>query len=90
MPIQIQLRRGTAAEWTAANPTLAQGEMGMETDTYKFKIGTGTTAWNSLQYGGLTGSTGPIGSTGATGVVGATGAPTPIGRIIAMTIVFGG
>lgn len=55
MPIQIQFRRGTAAQWSAANPTLAQGELGMETDTYKFKIGTGSTAWNSLAYGGLSG-----------------------------------
>lgn len=55
MPVQIQFRRGTAAQWTSANPTLAQGEMGMETDTYKFKIGNGSTAWNSLTYGGLSG-----------------------------------
>jgi len=55
MPIQIQFRRGTAAQWTTANPTLAQGEMGMETDTYKFKIGNGSTVWNSLSYGGLSG-----------------------------------
>ena len=63
MPIQIQLRRGTAAQWTAANPTLAQGELAMETDTYKFKIGTGSTAWNSLSYGGLVGATGGFNST---------------------------
>jgi hypothetical protein len=46
----IQLRRGTAAEWVAANPTLSAGESGFETDTLKFKIGDGTTVWNSLQY----------------------------------------
>ena len=62
MPIQIQLRRGTAAQWTAANPTLAQGELAMETDTYKFKVGTGSTAWNSLSYGGLVGATGGFNS----------------------------
>jgi len=50
MAQQIQLRRGTAAQWTTANPTLAEGEMGLEVDTNKFKIGTGTTAWNSLGY----------------------------------------
>jgi len=55
MAIQIQFRRGTASEWTAANPILAVGEMGIETDTDLFKIGDGTTAWNSLAYGGLTG-----------------------------------
>lgn len=47
---QIQLRRGTAATWTSANPTLAAGEMGYETDTGFYKIGDGTTAWNSLKY----------------------------------------
>lgn len=47
---QIQIRRGTAAQWTSANPTLASGEFGYETDTGKFKIGDGSTAWNSLGY----------------------------------------
>jgi peptidoglycan/xylan/chitin deacetylase (PgdA/CDA1 family) len=39
---------GTAAEWTAANPTLAVGELGFETDTGVYKVGDGTTAWSSL------------------------------------------
>lgn len=47
---QFQFRRGTAAQWTAANPTLASGELGYETDTGKFKIGNGTSNWNSLAY----------------------------------------
>ncbi len=46
----IQLRRDTAANWTTQNPTLAQGEMGLETDTKKIKVGDGTTAWSSLDY----------------------------------------
>ncbi len=46
----IKLRRGTAAAWTGANPTLAAGEPGYETDTGKIKIGDGSTAWNSLAY----------------------------------------
>lgn len=50
MAIRIQNRRGTASEWTAANPTLASGEIGYETDTGKFKIGDGSTAWSSLGY----------------------------------------
>ena len=50
MAQQIQLRNGTAAQWTSANPTLAAGELGVETDTNKFKVGTGSTAWNSLGY----------------------------------------
>ena len=38
---QIQVRRGTASQWTSANPTLASGEWGFETDTGKVKIGDG-------------------------------------------------
>lgn len=46
----IQLRRDTAANWTSNNPTLLAGEVGLETDTRKGKIGDGTTAWASLPY----------------------------------------
>lgn len=56
---QLQFRRGTAAQWTSANPTLAAGEFGYETDTGKAKIGNGSTAWNSLAYA-LTGSAGTV------------------------------
>lgn len=47
---QTQRRRSTAALWTSANPTLAAGEVGFETDTRKMKIGDGTTVWTSLPY----------------------------------------
>jgi len=50
MADMIQIRRDTASNWTSANPILAQGEMGAETDTSKIKIGDGTTAWASLGY----------------------------------------
>jgi hypothetical protein len=50
MATRMQQRRGTAAQWTAANPTLAAGEIGFETDTNKFKMGNGSSAWASLQY----------------------------------------
>lgn len=50
MPTKIQFRRDSAADWTSNNPTLANGEFGYETDTTKFKIGDGSTAWNSLSY----------------------------------------
>ena len=50
MATRIQLRRDTAAQWTANNPTLATGEAGYETDTNKLKIGNGSLAWNSLSY----------------------------------------
>ena len=53
MAVQIQIRRGTAAAWTAANPTLAAGEFAVETDTDKYKIGDGSTAWTSLGYSSL-------------------------------------
>jgi hypothetical protein len=43
-------RKDTAANWTAANPILLSGEIGYETDNKKFKIGDGTTNWNSLAY----------------------------------------
>lgn len=46
----IQIRRDTASNWTSANPTLAQGELGIETDTLKVKAGDGTTAWTSASY----------------------------------------
>jgi hypothetical protein len=55
MPVQtaIQHRRGAAATWTSTNPTLAAGEIGFESDTGKFKIGTGSDAWAALPYSAL-------------------------------------
>ena len=50
MATQIQLRRDTASNWTSNNPTLSAGEFGWESDTNKFKIGTGSGAWNTLGY----------------------------------------
>ena len=47
---RVRVRRGTAAEWTAANPTLALGEIGAETDTLRFKVGTGAATWTALPY----------------------------------------
>ncbi len=63
---QFQFRRDTAANWTSANPTLLSGEMGIETDTSKYKIGNGSTAWTSLAYGGTTGAPGQGVPTGGT------------------------
>ena len=53
MAVQIQLRRDTASNWTSATPTLAAGEFAVETDTDKYKIGDGSTAWTSLGYSSL-------------------------------------
>jgi len=50
MATRMQQRRGTAAQWTSANPILNAGEMGWESDTNKFKIGDGTNHWADLDY----------------------------------------
>jgi len=76
MADQIQLRRDTAANWTSSNPTLASGEIGLETDTDQFKVGDGTTAWASLGYGGIQG---PQGIQGIQGIQGETGPQGPQG-----------
>ena len=64
---QIQVRRGTASQWTSTNPTLAAGEWGFETDTGKVKIGNGSTAWNSLGYQGAGDIEGVTAGTGLSG-----------------------
>lgn len=43
-------RVNTAANWTAGNPVLQIGQIGIESDTRRFKVGNGSTAWNSLAY----------------------------------------
>ena len=64
---QIQVRRGTASQWTSANPTLASGEWGFESDTGKVKIGNGSTVWNSLGYTGAGTVTSITAGTGLSG-----------------------
>lgn len=54
----IQLRGDTAANWTSNNPTLLAREVGIETDSGRFKIGDGSTAWTSLAYVGSFGGNG--------------------------------
>jgi hypothetical protein len=67
MTVQIQVRRGTASEWTTANPILASGEIGFETDTLKGKIGDGSSVWSSLSYVFLSGPmTNPMTTVGDT------------------------
>lgn len=61
MASQIQLRRDTAANWTSADTVLSQGELGVETDTLKAKLGDGSTAWTSLGYFGDVSSINNIG-----------------------------
>jgi hypothetical protein len=50
MATRMQQRRGTAQQWTDADPILAAGEIGFETDTSQFKIGDGVNAWSDLSY----------------------------------------
>ena len=53
MSTKIQLRRGISTDWSTVNPLLSQGELAVELDTYRFKIGDGINNWNSLPYGGI-------------------------------------
>jgi len=78
MAIRIQIRRATAAEWTAFDPVLGIGEMGLEYDTVKIKIGDGATIWSLLPYYAMVGATGPTGA----GVTGSTGPSGPTGTSI--------
>ena len=58
MPTKIQVRRGTASQWTTSDPVLSEGEIGFETDTGLFKIGNGSSSWTSLGYAGGDGAGG--------------------------------
>ena len=49
---RIQIRNDLAATWTEKNPVLLKGEMGVETDTRKIKIGDGLNKWSALGYSG--------------------------------------
>jgi hypothetical protein len=52
MPVKdtIQSRRGSSAQWSAANPILADGEIGYDSTTKQMKVGDGVTAWSGLKY----------------------------------------
>lgn len=51
--VQILMRNDTAAKWVQVNPVLGKGEMGVEIDTAKFKIGDGIKTWTALGYSGV-------------------------------------
>jgi hypothetical protein len=70
---RIKLRRDTAANWTAVNPVLLEGEPGLELDTGKTKHGNGTSTWTQLPYSANTGYTGSIGNPGNVGIQGPVG-----------------
>ena len=48
--VTLQIRHDTASNWTIRNPVLAQGEYGLETDTYLIKVGDGVLDWAHLPY----------------------------------------
>jgi hypothetical protein len=50
MAVQIQLRNDPASVWSSVNPILAKGEVGIETDTDRIKVGNGIDPWNSRPY----------------------------------------
>lgn len=67
--VKIQVRRDTAANWTASNPVLAVGEPGLETDTGKVKYGDGVRNWATLPYSsGATLASAPPPAVGAAAV----------------------
>ena len=59
-PWQVNIRRDTKANWVLRNPILLDQEIGLETDTRKFKIGNGITPWNLSPYGTLSGPNGVL------------------------------
>lgn len=77
--ITLQLRRDNASNWTANNPVLAEGEIGLELDTKLFKIGDGITEWKDLPYGGMQGEKGDKGDPGPQGPAGPEGPEGPEG-----------
>ena len=62
MANKIQIRRDTTANWTASNPILSQGELGLDTTLNKMKIGNGTSHWSALGF--FVGDIGPQGPAG--------------------------
>jgi hypothetical protein len=47
---RVQLRHDVSTSWVLNNPVLGLGEIGLEVDTHKLKIGNGSQAWNDLGY----------------------------------------
>ena len=56
LDVKIQIRNDTKNNWTTQNPVLLKGEMGVETDTRKFKFGDGVSDWTTLEYASATGA----------------------------------
>lgn len=48
--IRIVSRNDISSRWEEVNPILLKGEIGVEVDTNKIKIGDGTSHWTALKY----------------------------------------
>lgn len=73
VPIRVRHKRMPASEWARSDFVLYDGELGIESDTGKVKVGNGRDRFSALQYltgpKGDRGETGPVGPRGADGVV---------------------
>ena len=79
IPIRVQHKRMTASEWANSSLVLLDGELGVESDTGKVKVGNGRDLFSALQY--LTGPKGDKGERGEQGPKGAQGPVGPAGPI---------
>ena len=48
--VRIQIRRGESTDWESIDPVLADGELGIESDTNKVKVGNNGANWTDLPY----------------------------------------
>lgn len=73
IPVRVQHKRMSASDWASSSLILLDGELGIESDTGKVKVGNGTDRFSALQYltgpKGDRGEIGPVGPKGADGVV---------------------
>lgn len=71
IPVRVQHKRMSASDWASSTLVLLDGELGVESDTGKVKVGNGRDRFSALQY--LTGPKGDRGERGETGPRGADG-----------------
>ena len=71
IPIRVQHKRMSASDWANSPLVLLDGELGVESDTGKVKVGNGHDRFSALQY--LTGPKGDKGERGETGPKGSDG-----------------
>ena len=71
IPVRVQHKRMSARDWASSTLVLLDGELGVESDTGKVKVGNGRDRFSALQY--LTGPKGDRGERGETGPRGADG-----------------